>query len=184
MLQSQISCNTFLCFSQPIPLWHCIMETRDIPKELGLFYVALLTVLLYIQWEQFNIFQVTLPTPSHQVTSNFMSFFQGLHMKLLNIVTLLTWGSFLEITLPFSKIYWISSNINFQIQPSNRQKYYFTNFLWTFKTKNVSTYSSAFWSCLYYHTKNNVKKRPQGRSIRKSSWLRITLPHFSLDQGN
>ena len=60
------------------------------PKELGLFYAVSLTVQLYIQWEQFIILQVTLPTPCHQVPSNFMLAFKRLHLNLLNIVTLLT----------------------------------------------------------------------------------------------
>ena len=34
-------------------------------QKLGLFYVVSLTVPLYIQWDQFIIFQVTLPTPYH-----------------------------------------------------------------------------------------------------------------------
>ena len=41
-------------------------------KELGSFYVAFITVQLYIQLEQFIILQVTLPTLYHQVTSKFM----------------------------------------------------------------------------------------------------------------
>ena len=46
------------------------------PKDLGLFYVAFLTFPLYIQWGQFIIVEVTFPTPSHQVPSNFMLVFQ------------------------------------------------------------------------------------------------------------
>ena len=63
---------------------------RYMPKELGLFCFAFLTVPLYIQWEQFIIFQFTLPTPSNQVPSNFMFAFKRLRLNLLNIVTLLT----------------------------------------------------------------------------------------------
>ena len=66
------------------------METRYMPKELGLFYVVFLTVPLYIQWEQFIIFQVTLPTPSYKVPSNLMLVFKSFYLNLLNIVTLLT----------------------------------------------------------------------------------------------
>ena len=62
------------------------METLDIPKELGLFYVTFLNVPLYIQWDQFIIFQVTLPTPYQQVPSNFMLAFKRLCLNLLNIV--------------------------------------------------------------------------------------------------
>ena len=60
------------------------------PKELGLFYVALPTVKLYIQWDQFIIVQITLPTPSHHVPSNVMFDFKLLRMSLSNIVILLT----------------------------------------------------------------------------------------------
>ena len=51
------------------------------PKELGLFYVALLNVRLYIQLDHFIIVQVTIPTLYHQVPSSF---------NILNFVTLLT----------------------------------------------------------------------------------------------
>ena len=63
ILQSQIVCHTFLCLSQPRPLWNWLMETWDTPKELGYFF-PFLKFSLYIQWDQFNIFQVTLPTSS------------------------------------------------------------------------------------------------------------------------
>ena len=90
MLQSQILCHIFLYLSQPRTLWNWLIETRDMPKELLLFYVSLLTVTLYIQWYQFIIVQVTLTTPSHQDLSNFMLSFKRLRLNLLNIVTLLT----------------------------------------------------------------------------------------------
>ena len=67
-----------------------IMETKDTAKELGLFYIVLLTVPLYIQWEQFIIVQVTLPTPSNWVPSNFMLVFKRSHLNLLKIVNFLT----------------------------------------------------------------------------------------------
>ena len=90
MFQLQIACHTFLCFSPPRPLWNWIMETRDIPNELGLFYVAFLTVRLYIQLEHFIIVQVTHPTLYHQVPSSFILVLKKLHLNLLNIATLLT----------------------------------------------------------------------------------------------
>ena len=90
MLQSQIACHTFLCLSPPRPLWNWIMETQDITKLLGLFYVAFLTVQLYIQFGQFIIVQVTLPTLYNQAPSSFILFVKSLHLKLLNILTLLT----------------------------------------------------------------------------------------------
>ena len=61
ILQPQIVCHTFLWLSQPRPLWNRLTEIRDMPKELGLFYINLLTVWLYIQLNQFIIVQVTLP---------------------------------------------------------------------------------------------------------------------------
>ena len=67
MLLSQISCHTFLCFYQPRKMLNWPMETQNIHKELGLFYAVLLTVLLYIRWDQCIFFQVTLTTPSHQI---------------------------------------------------------------------------------------------------------------------
>ena len=67
MLQSHIVCHIFPCFSQPSPLWNWLMETRYVSKELGLFYVAFLTIQLYIQLVWFIIVWVTLPTLYHQV---------------------------------------------------------------------------------------------------------------------
>ena len=90
ILQSQIACHTFLCLSPPRPLWNWLMETRDMPKGLGLFYVAFLTVPLYIQLYQFIIVYVTLPTLYHQVNSSFILVFKRFHLSLFNIVTFLT----------------------------------------------------------------------------------------------
>ena len=59
------------------------------PKEMVLFYVAFLIAPKYIQWYQFIIVQITFPTLSHQVTSNFMLVFKKLHLNLLNILTFL-----------------------------------------------------------------------------------------------
>ena len=81
--------SQFLCLSQPSPLWNWLTETRDMPKELGLFYVSFLTVILYIHQEQFIIVQVTIPTPYNKAPSNYMLALKRLSMKLLNIVTLL-----------------------------------------------------------------------------------------------
>ena len=59
-------------------------------KELELFYVAFITVRLYIQSDQFIIVQVTVPTLYHQVPSSFILVLKSLHMNLLKIVTLFT----------------------------------------------------------------------------------------------
>ena len=90
MLQSQVTCHNLMFLSQPRLLLNQLMSTFYMPNELGLYYVAVLTVLLYIQLDQFIIVQVTLPTLSHQVPSNIMLVFKRLHLNLLNILTLLT----------------------------------------------------------------------------------------------
>ena len=65
ILQSQIVYHTFIClFQKKVTL---IMSTRDMSKQLSLFYVFLLTVKLYIKWDQFIFVQVTLPTPYNEV---------------------------------------------------------------------------------------------------------------------
>ena len=66
------------------------MEIRDMHKELVFFNAVLLTVPLYIRWDQFVIVQVTLTTPYNKVEYHFMLVFKRLHLNLLNIVTLLT----------------------------------------------------------------------------------------------
>ena len=96
MLQSQVSCRHFLYLSQPKPLCNWLMETRDMPKLLGLFYVVFITFPLYIQWGQFTIFRVTLSTQYHQLPSNYILVFKSLHLKLFNIVTLLFLKAVLE----------------------------------------------------------------------------------------
>ena len=65
MLMSKIACSIFIRLYQLMTLGSQLMETLDIPKELGIFYVFLLTVPLYILWDQFITFQVTLITPPH-----------------------------------------------------------------------------------------------------------------------
>ena len=154
------------------------------PKELGLFDVTFLTVSLYIQWDQFIIVQVALPTPSNKVPSNVILDFKRLRMNLLNIVTLLKLKSVLGDHPTSLKKYWLFSNRNCQSKHSKRQEYCCSNCLCTFRTKSLSAYSSAFLSCIYYPTKKNGKKGDNGRSPRKSTWLGITLTYLSLDQGN
>ena len=48
---------------------------------------------------------------------------------------------------------------------------------------NLSAYSSSFWSCLYYQTKTNDKKRTHGTSPIKYPWLGRTLNYLYIDQG-
>ena len=184
MLWSQIACHTFICLSQTRPLWKWPMETRDMHKELGLCYVAFLTIGLYIQLYQFIIVQVNLPTLYHQVTS---SFILVLKVYIWTSWTLwLYWPSrlFLDITIPDSQQSWLSSTQNCQYQSSQRLESCCPNCLWTLKTNSLSTFSSAFWSYLYHQTKTNGKKRPDGRSPIKSPWIWISLPYLSPDQGN
>ena len=59
-------------------------------QGIGIILCHFLTVPLYLQWYQFIIFLVTLPTPSHQVLSYFMLAFKGLLLNLFNIVNLFT----------------------------------------------------------------------------------------------
>ena len=66
------------------------IETWETTKEFGLFYVAFLTVPLFIQRYQFIIVKVNLPTPSNHVPSDFMLDFKRLRLNILEIVTLLT----------------------------------------------------------------------------------------------
>ena len=94
------------------------MITRDMHKEMGLFYIVFLTVTLYIQWDQFIIVQVTLTTPSHQVPSNFRLDFKILHLNLLKNVTLLTLKIILgdhparfKIIMTIFKYKWLNSNL-------------------------------------------------------------------------
>ena len=84
------ACHTFLCFSPLRPLWNWLTETWYMPKELVLFYVAFLTVRIYINLDHFIIVQVNLPTLYHQVPSSFILVFKRLHPNLLNIVTFFT----------------------------------------------------------------------------------------------
>ena len=145
MLLSQIRCHNFLCSSQPRPLWNWIMETQDITKELGLIYVVLLTVKLYIWWGKFIIVQVTLPTPSHIVPSNFMLFLKRLNLNLLNIVTLLTLRVVLwDHTARLKKMYTIFK-YNGQSKPSKKQEYFCPNCICHIKTESISDYSSVLW---------------------------------------
>ena len=106
----------FLMFFQPRPLWIWLMETRYMPKELGLFYDVLLTVPLYIWWDQFIMFQLNITTPSHEVPSNFMLDFKRLRLWLC-------WPSspLLGITLPESKHSGLSSKRNFLSHPSRNR---------------------------------------------------------------
>ena len=154
------------------------------PKKLGLLYVSFLTVPLYIQWYQFIIVQTILPTPYYQFIPNFILSFKRLSMNLFNIVTFLT----LKVVLGYHptrlKHSGLYSNLNCQSQLSQIQEYCCPNFLFTFKTKSLSAYSSQFWSCLYYQTKINVKKRIHGSSTRKSSPLGAILAYLSPYQGN
>ena len=126
-------------------------------KELGLLYVVFLTVRLYIQLDQFNIVQVTVPTLYHQVPSSFILVLRRLHLNLLNIVTLLTlkvvFGDHPTRIATILTIF--NSKLSRSILTETR----------TFKVNSLSTDLSTFWSRLYHSTKTNGKKRTHGRSF-------------------
>ena len=66
------------------------MTTWDIPKEVGLFHVILLTEPLYNQWYQFITVRVTLSIPYHRVTLIVMSILKRFCLNLLYNVILST----------------------------------------------------------------------------------------------
>ena len=67
-------------------------ENMGHEQVIGIVLCFPLTVPLYIQWEQFIVVQVTLPTPYHQGKSNIMLAFKMLHMNLLNMQVQLSVG--------------------------------------------------------------------------------------------
>ena len=149
-----------------------------------LFYVALLTVPLYIQLGQFISVQVTLPTLYHQVPSSFILFFKRLHLNLLNIVNMLTLNAILGYHA--TRLKTISNIFKYKLSKSTitEIRILFSQLSVHLQKKYQSAYSSAFCSCIYYQNKTNGKKRTHGRSPRKSPRIGITLPYFSLDQCN
>ena len=179
IFQLQIACHTFLCLPQPRPLWNWLMETRDMPKELGLFYASFLIVTLFIQWDQFIIFLVTLPTPSHQVPWNFMLSFKRLCLNLLNIVNLLIFKVVLNNYLNRLKTVSTIFKSKFSNSTVRETGILFSQLSMHLK-KYLSDYSSSFWSCLYYQTKTNFKKRTHRGSTRNIPGLEEPWPIFLL----
>ena len=119
------------------------METRDIPKELGLFYAILLTS-HYISGGKSLLFSRS--TFQHHL----IGWPQVLYWFLKGCIWTywalwLFWlsRSLLEITLPDSKSFRLCSNQKFQIQPSKKQEYCFPDCLYPIKTKYISSYSLA-----------------------------------------
>ena len=143
------------------------METQDIPKELGLFYVDFLTVQLYIHLDQFIIFQFTLPTLYHQAPSSFILVLKMLHLNLLNTVALLT----LKVVLGYhpTRIATILTIFKPKVSISilTDTRILLSQLSVDLNKNSLSTYSSTFWSCLYHSTKTNGKKSTHGRSPRK-----------------
>ena len=74
--------------------------------------------------------------------------------------------SFLEITIPDSKNldYLLIRIVKVKLHRYNNIS---PNCLCNFKTKYISDYSSAFFSCIYYQPKTNGKKRTHEKSSRK-----------------
>ena len=94
MLEFPIVCHNFLCLYQPNPIRIQLMETRDMPKELRLFYAILKTFPFYVRCYQFITVQVTLEISSHQLNLNLMLYFKMLCVIILNIVILRTLNIF------------------------------------------------------------------------------------------
>ena len=138
------------------------------PKELGLFYVAFLTVRLYFQLDQFIIVQVTVPTLYHHTPSSFILVFKMLHLNLLDIVTILILKVVLgDHPIRLTKILTIF-NSKFSRSILTETIIFLSQLSMEFPKQSLSTYSSAFWSCIYHQTKTNGNKSTHGRSPRKS----------------
>ena len=88
MLELPISFHTFICLYLPDQMWNFLMKKWDTPKELGLSHVDLLTVSLYIPWEQFSTIQDTHHIQYNQVPLNIMLDLKILHQNLFNNVAL------------------------------------------------------------------------------------------------
>ena len=85
--------------------------------------------------------------------------------------------------------YWTQNNFYyiqieiFKLNPQEDSNIY-PPCLCPIKTKPISAYLSALWSCLYFQDKTNGKKSTHGHFIRKSSLLVRALLYFPLDQEN
>ena len=101
--------------------------------------------------------------PSNTISSVALNFYLDLkilHLNLLKIVTFLNLEVVLGYLPPDPNNSWLSSTRNYQDNSSQRQEYCSPNYLWTFKTNFLSTYSSEFWSFIYH--KNNNKMEGKG----------------------
>ena len=145
MLQQKIACHTFLCLSQPRPLWKWILKTQDMPKQLVLFNVYLPTVTLYIKWDQFLIVHVALTTPSHQVPSKFMLVFKRLRLNPFETMTFLT----LKVVLGDNPTRLKTIQTIFKSKLSNSTlkdiEILLSQLSVCYQKKSLSTYSSALW---------------------------------------
>ena len=122
MLQSQISCHTFLCLSQLRPLWNWLIETRDMTKKWVLFmsiyqlfhYIFIGDSLLFLR-PSFQQLIIRWPQILCWVSKGYIW---------TSWILWLCWpsGLFWDMTLTDKKT-WISSNKCFQSQPSQRQEY-------------------------------------------------------------
>ena len=154
VLQSQIGCHTFPCLYQPRPQSNWLIEKQEMTKGLGLFYVALLTVPLYTQLEQFIIVQVTLPTLSYQATTNFMLVLKRLHLNLLNICDF-----FDPLGCSWRPTYPTHNNIdylqleNFKNNPHRDKNIVVRTVCGISKQTLSQIILQSFWSCIYTRLK-------------------------------
>ena len=133
-------------------------------QVIGIILRCFLTVLLYIWWNQFIIFQVTLPTPSHQVPSNFMLVLKRLHLNLLNIIILLTFKFVLgDHHTRLKNIKTIFKSNLSKLTPKETL-FFLSQLSVTYQKQSLSDYSSVLWSYLYCQAKINGKKKTYGGS--------------------
>ena len=145
MLDLKIVCHIFLCLFWTKPMWNWLIKTRDMPKELALFYDVFQTVPLYILWYQFITVHVSLPIPSRWLPLNFMLVFKSLYLNLLNIVVLCNLKVVFGCHPKLPRKIKLSSDWGCQSQPYQNQRYFYSNYLWSLETEYFSTFPSMFW---------------------------------------
>ena len=140
------------------------------------------TVPLYIRQDQFIIVQVTLSTPYHSVTSNFMLVFERLHLNLLNIAVLFI----LQVVFGDhpTRLKTIQTILKLKLsKPTLKETSIFLSQLYVpYKNRIYIRLFIGVCSHLYCQYKMNGNKMTQGKFPKKSPRLGRALPYFSSDQ--